>query len=264
MGRKSSIELTPEEEMEVVNLYQEGTPMIKIAEQFQNMKHYHVDWILRKHSIPKRHNRQNSRRYDVNHDYFEIVDTEHKAYWLGFIAADGYVTKQEKVGITLNVQDKSHLETFASHIEATYPVNEYKYTGYVDGISARILMTSPKMKKDLEQYGIHENKTLILDFPTHLDPSLIRHYIRGYFDGDGSWSYNSNTRQYQFKLVGTKEILEAVLYHIGFPKQKLYRRHDNGKNTYYISIGGHHQLRTIMSYLYDDATIYLQRKYTRL
>ncbi len=81
--------------------------------------------ILVKNGVEMRSNKQNSRKYSVNDDYFSIIDTEEKAYWLGFIFADGYISNKngKRVGITLKSSDRDHIIKFAKAISATYPVN---------------------------------------------------------------------------------------------------------------------------------------------
>lgn len=259
MGRKSTVNL-PEEE--VVEKYKNGESMVKLA-NFYEVKTHHIDWILRKHGVEKRKNQINSRRYSFNENFFEKIDTEEKSYWLGFMAADGFVqTRGNTFGISLSSVDKSHLEKFNKSLESNYPIHDYlsdaaykKNTPY-----SRLLLTSEKAKSDLIRNGIVENKTLVLSFP-EIEKNLINHYIRGYFDGDGSLS--AYKKQYQFKVVGTKEFLNSIFLHIGFRGKDLYRRHYNEKNTYYISIGGNNQVEKIMDFLYEDATIYLDRKFLK-
>lgn len=112
MGRKSTVNL-PEEE--VVEKYKNGESMVKLA-SFYEVKTHHIDWILRKHGVEKRKNQINSRRYSFNENFFEKIDTEEKSYWLGFMAADGFVqTRGNTFGISLSSVDKSHLENSTSH-----------------------------------------------------------------------------------------------------------------------------------------------------
>lgn len=122
------------------------------------------------------------------------------------------------------------------------------------------------MKNDLISHGIVKNKSLILTFP-EIRTDMIRHYIRGYFDGDGSLSRTTSRSklkwEYQCKIMGTKEFLEEVQRCIGYPEKKLFQRNDDGKNTYYISIGGNKQVEKIMDFLYKDANVYLDRKHER-
>ncbi len=216
-----------------------------------------------------RSNKDNSRRYCVNHNFFEVIDNEAKSYWLGFMYADGYISCRAKggqklIGISLHESDTEHLEKFKESLEATYPIKHYtnkSYGGTVD--YARLLITSDKLFKDLRAKGAIEHKSLKLVFPDEITipKNLTNHFIRGYFDGDGSWAKNNNG--YAFKVCGTKEFLQTMLMHINFPNRQLRKRHKNSNNNWYCSIGGRKKALTIGNWMYKNATIYLQRKYDR-
>lgn len=259
MGRKTTVNI--KDEQEVIDLYLNGESMIFIASRYEGAKHHHIDWILKKNNIPKRSNKVNSRRFHVDHDYFENIDSEEKAYWLGFLAADGYVTGENYIGLALKSDDESHLEKFKKSLNATYQIKRYTIDEKYN--ASRIVISSNKMLKDLNAHGILHRKSLVLEYP-NLSDDMIRHYIRGYFDGDGSITYYEKANTYQFKLLGTKEMLQGILQHIGYENHKLYRRNsESTSNNFYISIGGNKQVLEILSHLYEDSSIYLDRKFDR-
>ncbi|MFE8701003.1 LAGLIDADG family homing endonuclease [Cytobacillus sp. FJAT-54145] len=251
---------------EIIRLYENGESLISIANRYEGLRHYHVDYILRKHNIPKRSNKVNSRKYSLNHHFFDVVDSEEKAYWLGFIAADGYITTKENIiGISLHHSDESHLEKFKKAINATYPVHQYRGSGYGGEVEyVRIAVRSDQVWKMLKEHGILENKSLILTFPESIPPNFYLPFIRGYFDGDGSLSYYKKKDAYTVKIAGTKEMLEAITTILGYPNRKLYKRYKNStKNTYSVEIGGRRQVVDVMNKLYHGATVYLERKHNR-
>jgi hypothetical protein len=90
----------------------------------------------------------------------------------------------------------------------------------------------------------------------------VNHFIRGYFDGDGSFSKGSG-HEYVFKICGTKEMLEELGQRIGFPNRKFTKRHKDKKNNYQLEIGGRQQVLKIGNYMYNNATIFLERKHKR-
>jgi intein/homing endonuclease len=141
----------------------------------------------REHLIP-------NKKYQVNENYFEKIDNEEKAYWLGFLYADGNVRlingRSGQLKLKLKQSDKKHIEKFNECLNSNYPINdgmeivksndrEYKCHFSVVNIY------NTKLVKDLFNIGCMNNKTYKLKFPTFLDNTLIRHFIRGYFDGDG-------------------------------------------------------------------------------
>ena len=126
------------------------------------------------------------RKYFFNEDFFEIIDTEQKAYWLGFIAADGLVTdsKRKRLIIRLGRKDRKHLVRFLSDLEATNPVKD-RVNNFGHPFSY-ISLCSRKIFNDLVDKGIMPRKTFKLEAPTKVPDDLIYHWIRGYFDGDGT------------------------------------------------------------------------------
>jgi intein-encoded DNA endonuclease-like protein len=216
-----------------------------------------------------RSNKTLARKYDVNHNYFNVIDEERKAYWLGFFYADGFVCrnkKQKNVGISLGAKDGEHLELLKSDIDATYKIHTYSSFSFgTKVVYNRLLMTSDKMYDDLINKGAVERKSLILKFPTKeiVPDDLINHFMRGYFDGDGSFS-KSKSSIYQFKLCGTMEFLSSCFELLGFPKVKLYKRRKcSTRNNFQGDIGGRLQVKKIGDFLYRDSSICLDRKYQR-
>lgn len=190
---------------------------------------------------------------------------------MGFIYADGYVSKkiitetEKKIGIALSTKDINHLEKFKKHINSTYPINVYKSKSFggVEIEYCRLLMNSDQLFDNLVAKGAFEKKTLILNFPNEsiVPKELQNHFIRGYFDGDGSFKKN-NDGFYAFNLCGTKEFL-LKCQDILAKQTKLEKRHKDNKNNYSFSIGGRLQAKKIGDYLYKNATVYLERKYNR-
>lgn len=219
--------------------------------------------ILKENKVIIRDNTRNSRKYSHNENYFESIDTENKAYWLGFIYADGFIESKrnygaQKLGITLSGIDVKHLEKFKSDIEATNPIKEYRGSGYnADGVFSKILLTSQKTVDDLKTHGCIENKTLKLKFP-NIRKNLIRHFIRGYFDGDGSISFIQQ-KAYEIQFTGTKDFLDGIMNYFN----KNLKMHTKDNVTYQLKIGGNLQVRKILDIIYKDATIYLDRKHEK-
>lgn len=134
--------------------------------------------------------------YPFNYDYFKSIDTKDKAYFLGLIASDGcsyekdkikYPNNQKILSITLQEEDRYILDTFKKYIESEKPLAYYTKKENSTDLRkyCNIQLVSDKTCKDLEQYNIFPRKTYIFTTPK-LRNDLYSHYIRGYFDGDGS------------------------------------------------------------------------------
>ena len=186
--------------------------------------------------------RKNGRKYIFNENYFEDINTEEQAYWLGFLAADGRINRRT-LKINLNIRDKKHLEKFATTLNSNLIVKEIPGTSYGEGTAmASLEINSIKMVADLAKYGVIPNKSLILK-PPILPPELERHWIRGYLDGDGSIIPQLASGNAQLSFLGAKEILEWIEYKLTNENNRaLYSRwKDNSKNSYQLSFWRHHQ-----------------------
>jgi len=247
-----------------IELYQSGLPMLEVCKitgiVFSTLQRH-----LKKRGL-SRSTKYTSRKYKVNDFYFHCVDNEQKAYWLGFLFADGFIVKnklynQKNVGLSLSEEDLKHLEKFREDVGATYVIKHYTGKGFgVEIKYARLLMTSEQMFDDLQKIGCIERKSLVLKFPV-LREDLVRHFIRGYFDGDGSFAKSPDG--YKVKICGTKEFLDRLSEYIGFPNRRLSKRYKDTKNNYQLEIGGRLQVLEIGKYLYEGASTYLIRKYDR-
>lgn len=253
---------------EIINLYKdEKLSCNEIAKIFG----YSLCGIydaLKRWNINTRNLSDSHKVYVCNEVYFEEINSEEKAYWLGFIYADGYITN-DTLGISLSSLDEGHLRKFKTSVESTYPINRYKSKSiYGECNYSRMIIKSKKIVEDLRQKGVLNNKSLILKFPDSeiLNESLHKDFIRGYFDGDGTLVLSKNS--INFKICGTRELLEKMIdifnensdYNF---KKRLFKRWNNEKNNYYLSYGGRNKTLSIMNYLYNNSKIYLDRKYDK-
>ena len=189
---------------------------------------------------------------------FETIDTEEKAYWLGFLYADGSVgSKEHKIELGLAEQDLKHIEKFRDFIGI---MNKISYRPTTK--SYRYSFRSESCKEDLIKQGCVPRKSLILNFPTEdqVPKDLIRHFIRGYFDGDG-WFTNTESC-FQIGLIGTEDFIKGFLDNIEIynKENKIFNVHrENGAKRYVFS--AYTDVLNFLNWIYKDATIYLDRKY---
>lgn len=208
-----------------------------------------------------------NRKHYCDFAFFEDINSEEKAYWLGYIAADGnvYSNKQRRnysAGSTLKIvsKDKEHLEKFKRSIQSDAKIERIvNFKGYSNGNAVyRIEIYSNKICEDLIKLGIVPNKSLVLK-PPKIKREFYKDFIRGYFDGDGS-IYKTKTN-YGFSLVGTKEMLEWVIKVLDIETNIKKDIRTGNKNTYYISIAGTNKPYKTYKKIYEDSKIYLDRKY---
>lgn len=191
----------------------------------------------------------------INENFFEKIDTEEKAYWLGFLYADGNVSneKQKNLQICLSSEDKEHLLKFSEDIESEYSVGEYNYKSEV----VQLRIPNEKIVNDLINCGCFPRKTFILKAPSKeiVPDSLKRHFIRGYFDGDGCKSKT------HLIFLGTENLLNWISKELPIEhKTKVIK--PNGKNIYRfgLSVSSLERDKKIYDYFYKDSKIFLERK----
>ena len=210
--------------------------------------------------------------YDVNHNFFKD-ENEKSLYWAGFIAADGCVQQRKNsesylLSLSLASKNHKHIEKFTNDIQFNGPINKSMVKNskrnpkWNDTEKSKIKITSKEIFDDLSKYNIVPRKSLIYTFPEHLiTHPLVNHFMRGYFDGDGSWYLQKN--QLYFSLRGTPEFLtiyrtilerECGLQH----RDKLIRV-NSGIGI--LEYGGNGITDKIASFLYKDASVYLDRKH---
>ncbi len=208
-------------------------------------------------------------KYSFDESYFENVDTPEKAYWLGFIAADGCIAKGKTGGsyrlrMCVEGKDVQHLEKFKRAINSDHKLYCYKKRN-----SYELSIFSKKVFLDLIKYNITPKKSLTLEYPSNLPRELDRHFIRGYFDGDGTVflhksKYGSElcvgfcSGSFKF-LVSLLDILK-IKGNIS-PRCKI--RPMNG--SYCFNIYSQDGLKWIFDFFYKSvlSDFYLDRKYSK-
>lgn len=148
-------------------------------------------------------------KYDINVKYFSNIDTEPKAYWLGFLFADGSLVHDcarthgmRVLQISLAQKDLEHLETLRAAFGSGHPISKYKKF-------VRLHICCQEMARDLVRHGWDEFKSRGA-WPK-LDSELERHFVRGFFDGDG-WVSRSKKRKRIFPEIGLICMHRSVLF----------------------------------------------------
>ena len=206
---------------------------------------------------------QNGKKYTYNESIFQTIDTEEKAYWLGFLYADGSVTNGDRYVLELSLQqkDKKHLEKFQVFLntdalikDKQIHLNDKTYLACVIQINNKSIVT------DLITLGCTPKKSLTIMFPSdNIVPNKLQHhFIRGYIDGDGS--ITNKYRSCMIEILGTEEFLTRFIQKWGLPI-RTFRKH--GKAYGYI-INKKEYTIPFLRKVYGNATIYLDRKYKKV
>lgn len=208
-----------------------------------------------------------------NYNAFSKIDSEESAYWLGFMYADGFIeSKGNGVGLGVSIKDIEHMDKFCEFLQ--YPKGKYTVKSHQFGnkdtknkngeemYMVNTLIKNSTLWNDLNSKGCVPNKSLILTFPNEEifeSKELIKHFIRGYCDGDGSltWSNKEHTVP-SICFVGTKTFLESLQNYLG--KGYLMQKPNCSEFTYRLSYT-HTKAFNASKYMYENSNIYLNRKY---
>ena len=176
------------------------------------------------------------RAYSVDDNYFENINTQKKAYWLGWMITDGYVlsklnTKRgvintNSIGLKLSEKDIDVLKDFKNDLKADVDIQfvkrrsgkvyknkiTNKETFIQGGNQSELRFSSAKMIQDLAKYGIHQNKTYDIGFPKALDSKFYSGFIAGVISGDGCIDIKKNRKGFILRCViaGNYDLVKTI------------------------------------------------------
>jgi hypothetical protein len=203
--------------------------------------------------------------YTCNENFFSY-DTPESFYIAGFIAADGSLQQRQYskiLKICLSDKDLAHLEKIklaldSDHIIKIYDVKPSKLV-ITTHKCAELSITSNQIYDDLQRFNIMPNKTFTYNMPEWLiNHSMVHHFMRGYFDGDGTISTSS--KQGGFNILGTKSFLAQYRTILENNCKLNHNKICVKGNVFSLSYGGRHMMCKLYQFLYRDATICLDRK----
>lgn len=199
------------------------------------------------------------RRNEVEDLFFHTIDSEIKAYLLGFIMADGCVFKN-RIEMSVLYEDKYILELLQQYISKKAGITPTKNNKY-----AHISILSRQISKDLYDLNVTERKSLTLEPPPddRIPGYLYHHMVRGYFDGDGSIWFDDTTNNFKMNIVSTKPVLEKFREKMGWKKNTIRYANKGKYITCRMDYSGNRVLNNYLSQIYEDAHFYLERKYDK-
>lgn len=210
------------------------------------------------------------RKYPLKEDFFDIIDSEEKAYILGFIYGDGYVSsKKGMIRIRLKLIDEALLKEIVKSIyNCERPLLYQKRDGNL--YSCELNIDSRHMCKTLENYGCVQGKSKKIFYPDCVPTHLHNHFIRGVFDADGSAIISplksgkeKGLIKINFSIIGYVKFIEQIqnklVEYVGVNKTKLAA--SKAALISSVTYSGKNVVLSILDWLYKDASIYLLRKY---
>ena len=191
------------------------------------------------------------RKYTLNENYFNDIDSKDKAYILGFIYADGSVYNNY-LNIGIHKRDVSVLN---------FIKKEMRYNGplYINGEYVKLTISSKKIVNSLKELGIIRNKTYVSKKLPQITTHLLPSFLLGFFDGDGS-IYKSGPIKYDYTVNFTNnlevlsELKNFLLTHT-ITSSKVRMRHDN-EISCMLDIRGSKNIEKIFDLFYTNPPNY--------
>lgn len=230
-------------EQEIERMYRDGLSCARIGINL-GIGGYAVRDVLKRVEISRRHSGRQA-QYQVNHNYFNKIDMSEKAYWLGWMASDGFVVHSKYghiIGLCLQERDREIIDAFKAAIGSEHPIRIINRKNGKKYLELRV--TSRQMVDDLGKLGIIPNKSKTLKIP-NISKEFQWDFFCGMFDGDGCVGKRN------ISLCGTREIVEGfatLCRECGYGSQ-VYK-HNRGTSTWYMRASGFNA-RGILNKLYQ-------------
>lgn len=259
--------LSHQEKTELFSLYETGNYTGADLSKIFPISVTAINRLLRRNGYKAKPQSELQRKYKIDETFFDSINTEEKAYVLGLIYADGCnQTERNSVILSLKEEDKEILRKIRLLIQPDKPLQyvDTSKSNFNSGNQYRLVIANKHISERLVELGCGKAKTHTLAFPTEeqVPKNLQRHFIRGYFDGDGSVSKG---KKLKIDIVGTEKFLqfiqEILNKELGFFKTKLNRRYKEREDKIRcLQICGINQCLKFREWLYKDATLFMKRK----
>lgn len=251
---------------DICNLYTNGMAGATTICKKYNVSKQVIYRILKNNNV-EIYRRCRYRKFFFNEHYFDCIDSQSKAYILGFIYADGcndtnagsLIIEIQKRDINILEKIKKELE-YTGDIKTTFHYNsketptEYK----------KLVLHSKYMSKKLTEIGVTKNKTHTVTYPNFLKSDLNIHFIRGYFDGDGTINYSKTQNYYTFSLIfASHPIADSIKLILDSYNDRYNMNETIYKNCKKLTTYRTDFILQFKKILYENATIFMDRKFNK-
>jgi hypothetical protein len=198
-----------------------------------------------------------NRIYNFDENYFDFINSPNKAYILGFLYADGCISKKKtEMIIKLHNKDKCLLEKIKLEMKSEHPIKVVKQVNRDNQVKFSI--SSKKLCENLSAHGLLPNKTFTIEFPK-IDENLVRHFVRGYFDGDGCISKVDKRKSFTVTIFTASENFMISLVDF-LSKNEIETKVNKRNSGFAIYFGKKELINRFYKLIYDESDIQLDRK----
>lgn len=183
----SEVDISEKNKKDIISSYKSGNTAEEISDKYDVHFNTIYKW-LEIWGIDRRNKSEASRKHNLDHSYFSEINNPKKAYWLGFIVADGSIMKENVLSVYLSDKDEKHIYKLKEELSSTYPV--YK----PDNRNRVILkVRSTPLTQNLKDLGVKPRKSQSKGKTISVPSYLESHYWRGVIDGDGYYGKSQRT-----------------------------------------------------------------------
>lgn len=256
---------TKAEQEQLISDYIDGVQVKELAIKY-HISTVAIYGLLKRRGFTMKPQTEAQRKYSIDESFFDSIDTEEKAYFVGFLFADGYNnTERHSVNLSLAEKDREILEQLSACLKTNKPLQYVEYHNGNTSNQYRLVIANKHISEQLESLGCTRAKTFTCEFPSWISQEMKRHFLRGYFDGDGHIGLTKHVAR--FEIVGTEKFCESVaelLMQECNVNSSIRARHPNRKNNIrQLKVCGNRQILKVLHYIYDNSQIYLKRKYEK-
>lgn len=252
-----------EDEKKICDMYLNGNSKTTIR-QFFHCRDEAISFVLNKYNISIRKKGLSKNKF-VKEDFFEVIDSEEKAYFLGLLFTDGNVSldksgkRSPQIRLQLKMSDIEILEKFREILNIN---SNLIYDKRQKKEAATLSIRNKKLANDLSKYGIVPNKTYLTKHLPDVPPELLKHFLRGLLDGDGSIYQETKSKKYKIDFCSCHQSICEEFRSLC--NQFLNKKNTNTIANYgtanHIRFNDQKSVRQLATALYKDSKVSLARK----
>jgi hypothetical protein len=253
--------MTQQQEKEIISKRKNGVKLKELQKEYDIKSVKTIYDIIKRDGVKKIGNK----KYWINENFFETIDSDEKSYWLGFLYADGCIRKKGKssqLKLKLKLSDIEHLEKFKKSIQSDSEIKKLssffkKDKKEYSSECCEINIYNTKVVEDLIKLGCLQNKTQKIRLP-NLDFHLMSSFIRGYFDGDGCiYKVKNYENCFRVTICSNKNFIKDLKVFLNYGDIVEYNNYS------ILAINKIENIKEFRDYIYNNSNISLTRKYEK-
>lgn len=250
-----------QKEKDILEMYKQGMSQKEIAKVYNTFNTSIRRVLLRNNVVPKGNDKIQRL---CKHNPFKRND-EYSEYFLGLLLTDGCISSNatkssNAINLSLNEKDGYMVERFRDWISPKSKVSKVKQK-----INNSYMYSVNITNKEAEEWLIRKGNFKNKSYECKIYTPITWNILRGIFDGDGGFHPSCGHLDFFIcsKSLVFIEQIKRFLDKYGFTVY-IRKRNSTQKNSlYYVEIHKIKDVLKIGEYMYNNAHIFLNRKYEK-